>query len=275
MLTNWEIIKIKKLFYFRTLPDVFQRIKINTYEWFRGIDCAVFSKTIQYYLEKRNQKITCEDALKKALNKEAHKEAWYKKKRESVDDIMNFYKEVDVYIFRQPYLKRRGDFRWYRHLVDHFKNPSILEYGCGSAALTEWLIKKFPECKYTVADIPSSTLDFVSWKKNKYKLNYDILEIGKGAEGIPLKEKYNLIICQDVLEHTPNPLEIIKSFYEHMSENGILLIDFIDSTAGENLLQSNMQRDAVKKFLKSNLHAIKSIDEPRGNAGVYLKVGKV
>ena len=33
-----------------------------------------------------------------------------------------------------------------------------------------------------------------------------------GKEGIPLARSYDLIVRQDVLEHTPNPLEIVTSF---------------------------------------------------------------
>jgi SAM-dependent methyltransferase len=271
MLTKKEINKIKRIYYFRTPSDIFERIWGKLKECIFGFDCSIFYKTIEYYLKNKNKKISCSEALKKALNKEVHKKAWFAKKRETTEEVMDFYKEVDVYPFRQPYLKRFNEFRWYRHLVNHFKNPSILEYGCGSAVLTEWLSEKFPECQYSVADIPSTTLDFIKWKKKFYKYDYEILEIGAGKEGIPLKKNYDLIICQDVLEHTPNPLEIVQSFCEHLNKDGILLIDFIDWVEGENLFESQKQREDVKKYLKDNLYSIKAIDEPRGNGGIYLK----
>lgn len=271
MLSQKEIGRIRRLYFYRTPRDIFERLKKRIGEFFLGVDCKIFLKTRVYYLKVKNQKFSYKEALRKALNKKVHKDAWFKKERNTVDEIIDFYSEVDVYLFRQPYLKRLGDFRWYRGLVSHFKNPSILEYGCGSAVLTEWLIEKFPQCKYTVADIPSATMDFIKWKKDYYKYGYEILEIGKGKEGIPLKENYDLIICQDVLEHTPNPLEIVQVFCEHLNKNGILIIDFIDCEGGENLPQSLAQREAVKEYLKNNLYPIKSIDESGDNGGVYLK----
>ncbi|MFH0969674.1 MAG: class I SAM-dependent methyltransferase [Patescibacteria group bacterium] len=271
MLSQKEVKRIRRLFLHITLADIIEKIARKLKEIIFGVDCKVFSKTIEYYLKEKNKKFSCSEALKKSLNKEVHKKAWFKKERKNVDDIFYFYKEVDIYPFRQHYLRRFGGFRWYRRLVDHFKKPSILEYGCGSAALTEWFTEKFPECKYTVADIPSATLDFIRWKKKNYGYNYEILEIGKGKEGIPLKEKYDFIICQDVLEHTPNPLEIVESFCSHMSENGILIIDFMDRAEGENLYESMKQRETVKKYLKNNFYSIKAIDKPKGNGGVYLK----
>lgn len=271
MLLEKDIKKIKNAYYYRTVPDILERFLKMIKELFVGVDCNVFYKTILYFQEEKNQKFSCLEALRKALNKDSHKEAWYKKNRKTVDEIMHFYQEVDIYPFRQHYLKRFGDFRWYRKMASHFKNPSILEYGCGSAVLTEWLSERFPECIFSVADIPSVTLDFVRWKKKKYGYKYEILEIGRGKEGIPLKENYDFIICQDVLEHTPNPLEIVESFCKHLNKDGVLLIDFIDWAEGENLDESMKQREEVKKYLKNNLYPVKAIDEPKGNGGIYLK----
>lgn len=271
MLSQKEVRKIKRAYHFRTLPDLLIRCLLRMKEMVLGVDCGIFSKTIEFFSQVKNQNISRKEALEKALNKRVHKKAWFEKERKTTKEKMDFYKEVDVYPFRQPYLKRFGDFRWYRKLVGHFKNPSILEYGCGSAVLTEWLMEKFPECKFSVADIPSVTMDFIRWKKEFYRYNYEILEIGEGKEGIPLRENYDLIICQDVLEHTPNPLEIVQSFCEHLNEGGILIVDFIDWIDGENLPEAQEQRQPVKDYLKANLLAIKAIDEPRGNGGIYLK----
>jgi 2-polyprenyl-3-methyl-5-hydroxy-6-metoxy-1,4-benzoquinol methylase len=184
---------------------------------------------------------------------------------------MHFYQEADVYPFRQPYLKRHGGFRWYRRLVGHLPAPSVLEYGCGSAALTEYLLAKYPEARFSVADIPSVTLDFVIWKKETYGLAYKVLTIGAGKQGIPLVDKYDLIICQDVLEHTPNPLEIVSSFVEHLAPGGVLVTDFMNAPEGENLVEAANQRDAVKQLLREKLVVAKAIDEAGGDDGLYQK----
>lgn len=184
---------------------------------------------------------------------------------------MDFYKDMDIYPFRQPYIKRFGGFHWYRNLVLHKKNPKILEYGCGSAILTEYLVKLYPSLKFSVADIPSFTLDFVKWKKKTYQFNYEIKTIGIGKEGIPLSDSYDLIICQDVLEHTPNPLEIVEKFIEVLSPTGVLVIDFLDAVGGENLEEAVKQRDSVKNLLNSSLIPLKAIDINGTNDGLYVK----
>jgi len=253
------------------IADIIEKVARVIREKIFGVDYRIFDKTICYYKEVHGQKLSKEDALSRVLNKAHHKTTWYDKPRQSNEDKMHFYQEVHWYPFFQPYKRRFGGLRWVVNLVKHIENASILEYGCGSAVLTEFLIEKFPNLKYTVADIPSVTLDFVKWKKEKYDYQYRILTIGDGKEGIPLKGTYDLIICQDVLEHTVNPLEIVKSFFEHMSPGAVLLIDFINAPGGENLEESFEQREAVKQFLKNNLIGLKEIDKLSLNTGLYIK----
>jgi 2-polyprenyl-3-methyl-5-hydroxy-6-metoxy-1,4-benzoquinol methylase len=213
-----------------------------------------------------------QDALKRARDKQRHKEMWSTRTRETVEARMHFYQETDVYPFRQPYLKRHGGLHFYRHLVEHKKTPSILEYGCGSAIVTEYLMARYPECRYTVADIPSLTLEFVNWKKRTFNYPCDILTIGAGRAGIPLLHEYDLIICQDVLEHTPNPLDIVSSFIDHLSPCGVLIVDFMNAPGGENLPEAAEQRECVKKHLCGKLTPVKAIDERNGCDGLYVKL---
>jgi 2-polyprenyl-3-methyl-5-hydroxy-6-metoxy-1,4-benzoquinol methylase len=270
---NEDILNSVRFFYGRrnVIADVME-VKIRRlHEKLFGVDYRIFDKTRRYYSEVHGLDFSKEKALSRALNKSEHKSAWFNKPRQSIEEKMNFYQEVHIYPFRQPYLKRFGGFRWYAYIVNHIKRASILEYGCGSAVLTEYLISRFPNLKYTVADIPSVTLDFVKWKKKRYGYQYDILTIGKGKEGIPLKATYDLIVCQDVLEHTPNPLDIAASLITHLSPTGVLVIDFLKAPGGENLEEAVKQREAVKKLLKEKLIPLKAIDEPRGNNGLYVK----
>lgn len=255
----------------RCPADILEYLISRGKEKIFGIDYSIFDKTISYYDEVKGEIISKEDALARALNKKEHKDAWHKRNRNTVQEKMHFYKEVDIYLFRQPYLKRHGGFRWYRQLIKHIHNPSVLEYGCGSAVLTEYLLDKYPDLSYTVADIPSNTLDFVRWKQKKYNYPYKTLTIGPGKSGIPLVSTYSLIICQDVLEHTPNPLEIVTAFVEHLAPGGVLVLDFLKGSGGENLVEAREQRESVKLYLKRNLIPLKAIDEPRGNNGLYAK----
>jgi 2-polyprenyl-3-methyl-5-hydroxy-6-metoxy-1,4-benzoquinol methylase len=240
-------------------------------ERLRGVELSIFDPSIAFYRDHYSRNVTREEALRIALDKQAHKDAWFVKSREQIDDIFGFYQDVHVYPFRQPYNKRLGGFRSYLKWVSGCQHPRILEYGCGSAVLTEQLHRLRPDGEYHVADIPSVTLEFVKWKKKTYGRAYSVLEIGKGKEGIPLQTTYDLIVCQDVLEHTPNPLEIVTAFAEHLAPGGTLIIDFLNAPGGENLLSAAAEREDVKAFLKRSLQVVKAIDEPSGNDGIYRR----
>lgn len=262
--------RLRSVYERRTPMDLGEKTFRVLKERLCGVEGAVFEKPRRYYWDVKGQVFSREAALAKARNKEEHKVAWFARDRSTLESMRHFYQEVDVYPFRHHFLKRHGGFRWYRRLVDHVPHPSILEYGCGAAALTEWLVGRFPECRYSVADIPSTTLDFVRWKQAAYHYPYTILTIGPGREGIPLHEAYDLIICQEVLSVTPNPLEIVGAFVEHLSPGGVLVTDFMNAPGGENLPAAVEQREAVKAFLRETLLPVKAIDEPSGCDGLYV-----
>ena len=256
--------------------DNSERLHKRIREKLFGIDLSIFDDTIEFCKEVCNSHRSREQALQIAKDKAAHKKLWFIRERTSDKDYMHFYSESHFYIFRQPYSHRFGGFRWFVRLVDHIDNSHVLEYGCGSAILTEYLIRHFPNCEYTVADIPSATLDFIRWKKDKYDCQYEILEIGEGREGIPLERNYDLIICRDVLEHTPNPLEITEELIRHSNPGAVLCIDFLaagkDVYVGENLSQALEQREGVKKLLSEQTICLKAIGDTMGDHdGLYVK----
>jgi 2-polyprenyl-3-methyl-5-hydroxy-6-metoxy-1,4-benzoquinol methylase len=263
--------KILKDYRSRSYAEKFQNKFLKLKEKLMGVDRSIFIDTIEFYEQIKGLHYSYDEALAKALNKREHKESWYRKSRKNESDFREFYKEVNIYPFRQPYLWRYKNVEWYINLISDIDQPKILEYGCGSACLTEKLIKKYPSFNYTIADIPSVTLEFVRWKKEKYNYKYKILEIGPGREGIPLSENYNLIVCTDVLEHTLNPLDIVKSFVHHLEYKGALVVDFILDPGGENLEVAANERPYVVNYLNEQLIAVKKIDEYDNDYGIYVK----
>ncbi len=266
-----EPTRLAHLFRHRTLLDRLERASRLAREKALGVDLSIFAETRAYLRQERGVAVSPEEALNKAMDKHGYKGVWESRPRDSVQDAMEYYREFDTYLFRHPYMKRHGGYRWYLKLVEAVPSPSILEYGCGAASLTEWLMTWHPQALFTIADIPSRTLDFVKWKKAHLSRPYQVVTLPTHSDEIPLSGFFDLIICQDVLEHTPNPLHIVTTFHQHLAPGGVLLLDFLDAVGGPNLAQAGRERTAVKEYLARELKAVKSIDENGTNSGLYYR----
>jgi len=101
-------------------------------------------------------------------------------------------------------------------------NAHILEYGCGIAPITEGLIKYCPykNLKFTIADIKQINFLYARWKFHlKNYINFVTIDPAI-LDNLPKNEKYDVILCLTVIEHLPNPFEIIKVLYNHLKRGG-------------------------------------------------------
>jgi len=192
---------------------------------------------------------------------------WNKKNRNTVSKIQSFYNETDYFVYRQNYFNNHKAFFDIALALFLKSKGNLCEYGAGVAPATNWLIKKFPHWQYTLADLNSPTLKFIRWRF-KERTNVDFAIV---ASKLPLKKKYDVIICKQVLEHVPNPLKVIKHFIKHLNSNGWLFLDFIYEPGEENLPSSAKQRKKVLQYLKERLQAISIIDpdNPAEGYGLY------
>jgi SAM-dependent methyltransferase len=228
------------------------------------------------YMRKASEflRVDCATLVRMAQqNRKAHKNKWAEKKRRSEMEYQAFYSEDDWYIYFYPYVNRT--MTW--HYIDKMKTgPKILEYGCGPASMTQWLLKRYPKNRYAVADLSvASTMKFIRQIFEKEPV--DILEIGVGTGGLPLKDMYDLIVCTNVLEHTINPDEIVGHLYEHLNSGGVLYTDFmqaseamVNQSGSENLAEAVQKRDATITFMETHFVPVKSIQRA---SSVYDWVG--
>lgn len=96
----------------------------------------------------------------------------------------------------------------------------LLEVGCASGYFTQKLIEK----KCTVVAIEKNRDYFLVAKKNNPKakvINCDVKDINKF---ISLKEKFDLILLADILEHLENPLETLIILKKYLKKEGKFLI---------------------------------------------------
>lgn len=140
------------------------------------------------------------------------------------------------------------------------KDSHILEYGCSIAPITQGFLKYFSykNLRFTIADIPQVSFLYARWKLMA-NTKVDSIEIDPSKEdNLPENAKYNAIFCMTVFEHLPNPKEVIKSFFNHLQEGGLLVFDYIKGEAtGLDSRQSMQDRENVLRFIESNFKVLK------------------
>lgn len=128
----------------------------------------------------------------------------------------------------------------------------ILEYGCGIAPITYSVIKygRFKRKKlFVIADIQNHTYHFAKWRLHNVK-NVRMIDIDPSQ--LPILDKnYDLIFLLTVLEHLPNPLDVIKNLYNTLITGGYLIFDFVlGEGKGLDTSQAILEREKILNFIE-------------------------
>ncbi len=185
------------------------------------------------------------------------KKIWNARKRETPEEIEQFYREHDGDILRQAYLSKY-DYAYKKKILSLFHivsvsaalKDNILDYGCGAGVLAHYLSAKGYR-SVDVADIKSRTLDFVT--KSFSGCLQNIIAINQIDELNLGTDRYKVILIIDVLEHTVEPLKIIKKLWTALEIGGILVINFPKETdfSLSHIPQAQAERPAVFEFLQT------------------------
>jgi len=133
-----------------------------------------------------------------------------------------------------------------RFLTNEKEPKNVLDIGCGEGTLLKKISKIFP--KATLIGIDESR-EMV--KKAKEEGVAKILN--SSLEEYPLENKFEMILCNLVLHHQENPEKFITDATNHLTKEGILII---------NDLVRPKSREALEMRLK----------ERRKNLGHYGKI---
>ncbi|MBI5065247.1 class I SAM-dependent methyltransferase [Candidatus Woesearchaeota archaeon] len=93
------------------------------------------------------------------------------------------------------------------------KDIKILDMGCDKG----YLLKRFQELGYT-------NLFGVDLVDSRIYKHFKFAEANMNSEPIPFKEKFDLITCTEVIEHTENPYNLIRNAHDSLKDNGLLLL---------------------------------------------------
>lgn len=129
-------------------------------------------------------------------------------------------------------LKRQGEFvrelfqsRYYPH-VRGYTNPSVLEIGCNKGFMTRAVGAFFPTSDIVGIDMSPDDIRFAQntcTPPEKGTLRFSCVDFFDFTKST---EKYDIIICKDVMEHIAKDRqwEFVQTLYDILNDNGTALI---------------------------------------------------
>ncbi|WP_375559419.1 class I SAM-dependent methyltransferase [Bernardetia sp. OM2101] len=108
-------------------------------------------------------------------------------------------------------------------IIKQLSTPKkVLDVGCNEGALGESIKALFSESHVTGIDYNSEAIEIA---KNRLDEAYTIdLENQNALPNFLENKEFDTIICADVLEHIRFPWKVVEELYNHLSENGKIII---------------------------------------------------
>lgn len=99
------------------------------------------------------------------------------------------------------------------------ESKSVLEFGCHTGRLSEWLQKK--QCDVIGVEVNQSAInDATPFLKKQIVGNIESDEVWESISS----DKFDVIIFSHVLEHLTDPWSILKKSTEFLKKNGVIII---------------------------------------------------
>jgi len=123
--------------------------------------------------------------------------------------------------------------------LPNFEVPKILDVGCGTGVLFDFLQKKYRNSlKITAIDYAEKMIEQARKKYDSYS-NISYVADDVYEHKFP-NLFYDLIICYSVFPHLKNKKGIIKKFYKLLRSGGYLVIFHSESREAINSLHKNI-----------------------------------
>jgi 2-polyprenyl-3-methyl-5-hydroxy-6-metoxy-1,4-benzoquinol methylase len=141
------------------------------------------------------------------------------------EERINFYKTTPYNIFTLAYWHMQRSQRRFRKEVVKHSFGDILDYGGGIGAVSIKLAEKGVNVTY--ADLKGQNMMFAEWLFKKGGYSNITMYVEKDQEKI-WSNKYDTIICLEVIQHVLHPEVVLLKFAKHLRENGRLIITRLD-----------------------------------------------
>jgi len=194
-------------------------------------------------------------------------EIWDGKPRDTIQQKMDFYKDLGPWqCFRQTIYRRDFDYSVYFNFLNFNSNKLVIvEYGCGISHLINHIVNlmggRIPSgVKFILVDVAGEHLEFAKWrlKKKAPDASFEFHEITSEYQVPKFNDKIDFTLITDVLEHLPNPFDVITNITESSSPKARLVETWIDHEhhGYADLEEAYLERDKTLKYMNEKYTVI-------------------
>lgn len=97
----------------------------------------------------------------------------------------------------------------------------VLDLGCGTGTMCFYAASK--DKKVLGIDISKNAITLAKLNSKKFELSKKIRFINGDISKLNIKEKFDLIICTEVLEHVKNESEVLHKIHKLLKPSGIII----------------------------------------------------
>ena len=131
-----------------------------------------------------------------------------------------FYKILDIIFLRSWYVRR--ELKIIRKRTKN--NLNIYDAGSGFGQYTYFMSKKLTPCNIFAVDVKKDWINDCKYffeSKKIEKVKFEVEDLTK----IEHKDKFDLILSVDVMEHIEDDKLVFKNFYKALKKDGLLLVN--------------------------------------------------